>query len=141
LRQGELLALRWEDVDLEAGTLQVRRTLSEARSGRIFEAPESGRSRQIRLTTKATEALKKHRKRQLEERIARAGLWQEQGLVFPSSVGTPLGARNLQRHFKALLKRAELPQSFRFHTPITTNINLRVRLIPDGEIELEVELG
>jgi integrase len=115
LRQGELLALRWEDVDLEAGTLHVRRTLSEARSGRIFEAPKSAKGRQIRLTRKATEALKWHRKRQLEERMARAGLWQEQGLVFPSSVGTPLSARNLQRHFKAVLERAELPKSIRFH--------------------------
>jgi integrase len=114
LRQGELLALRWDDVDLEAGTIQVRRTLSEARAGRIFEAPKSGKGRQIRLTAKATEALKKHRKRQLEERMERAGLWQEQGLVFPSSVGTPLGARNLQRHFKALLRRAGLPE-IRFH--------------------------
>ncbi len=54
LRQGELLGLRWEDVDLEAGMLQVRRTLSEARTGRIFEAPKSGKGRQIRLTRKAT---------------------------------------------------------------------------------------
>jgi integrase len=48
LREGELLGLRWEDVDLEAGMLQVRRTLSEARTGRIFEAPKSGKGRQIR---------------------------------------------------------------------------------------------
>ncbi|MDQ3999719.1 MAG: site-specific integrase [Actinomycetota bacterium] len=120
LRLGELLALKWEDVDLEAGssatgTLQVRRVLSEARSGRIFEAPKSGKGRQIRLTRYATEALKRHRKRQLEERMKLAGLWQDQGLVFPSQVGTPLSARNLQRHFKALLKRAGLPQTIRFH--------------------------
>jgi site-specific recombinase XerD len=35
--------------------------------------------------------------------------------VFPSSVGTPLGARNLQRHFKAALERAGLPKTTRFH--------------------------
>jgi len=44
-----------------------------------------------------------------------AGLWRDQGLVFPSQVGTPLFARNLQRHFKNLLERAGLPKSFRFH--------------------------
>ena len=67
LRQGELLALKWEDVDLDAGsgTLQVRRTLSETRSGRVFEAPKSGKGRRIRLTRKAAEALRAHRKRQL----------------------------------------------------------------------------
>ena len=42
-------------------------------------------------------------------------LWQDQGLVFPSSVGTPLGARNLQRHFKTVLERAGLPKTTRFH--------------------------
>ena len=117
LREGELLALRWEDVDLEATVpvLQVRRILSEARSGRIFEAPKSGKGRSVRLTRKAAAALRAHRKRQLEERMARAGLWQDQGLVFPSGVGTPLSARNLQRHFKALLERAGLPKSTRFH--------------------------
>jgi integrase len=115
LREGELLALRWEDADLEASMLQVRRVLSEARSGRIFEAPKSGKGRSVRLTRKAIAALRVHRKRQLEERMARAGLWQEQGLVFPSSVGTPLSARNLQRHFKAMLERAGLPKSTRFH--------------------------
>ena len=118
LREGELLALRWEDVDLEATVpvLQVRRILSEARSGRIFEAPKSGKGRSVRLTRKAASALSAHRKRQqLEERMVRAGLWQDHGLVFPSGVGTPLSARNLQRHFKALLERAGLPKSTRFH--------------------------
>jgi integrase len=115
LRQGELLGLRWEDVDLEAGMLQVRRTLSEARTGRIFEAPKSGKGRQIRLTRKATEALRAHRGAQLEERRKLEGLWQDQGLGFPSQVGTLLSARNLQRHFKNLLERAGLPKSFRFH--------------------------
>lgn len=47
--------------------------------------------------------------------MARAGLWQAQGLVFPSSVGTPLTARNLQRHFKGALERVGLPKNTRFH--------------------------
>ena len=47
--------------------------------------------------------------RQLGERMARAGLWQDHGLVFPSSVGTPLFHRNVVRSFKAVLKRAGLP--------------------------------
>ena len=68
LRQGELLALRWEDLDLDTGMLQVRRTLSEARSGRIFEAPKSGKGRSIRLSQRAVSALRAHRKAQLEER-------------------------------------------------------------------------
>jgi integrase len=115
LRSGELLGLKWEDVDLEAGMLQVRRTLSEARSGRIFEAPKSGKGRRIQLTRMATEALRGHRKRQLEEKLRLGSLWQENGLVFPSQVGTPIGGRNLIRHFKIRLGRAGLPSTFRFH--------------------------
>jgi integrase len=59
-------------------------------------------------------ALRAHRKHQLEERMQKAGLWQEHGLVFPSSVGTPLLGGNLNRDFKSLLKRAALPD-IRFH--------------------------
>jgi integrase len=115
LRRGELQGLRWEDVDLEAGTLQIRRTLSEPKGGYIFEAPKSGKGRNIRLTRKATAALREHRRRQLEERMQKAGLWREQGLVFPSAVGTPLSGGNLNRAFKATLQRAGLPKSTRFH--------------------------
>jgi integrase len=115
LRRGELQGLKWEDLDLEAGALQVRRTLSEPRGGYIFEAPKSGKGRNIRLTQRARAALREHRKRQLEEKKRLGALWQENGLVFPSSVGTPLLGGNLNRAFKALLKRATLPLSFRFH--------------------------
>lgn len=115
VRAGELLGLRWEDVDLEAGMLQVRRTLSEARSGRIFEVPKSGKGRSIRLSKRASAALRSHRKRQIEEKLRLGSLWQENGLVFPSQVGTPIGGRNLIRHFKIRLKRAGLSSTFRFH--------------------------
>lgn len=117
LRQGELLGLRWEDLDLGDGrTLQVRRTLSETRAGRRFESPKSGKGRRVRLTRKATEALKRHRKHQVAERLRLAGLWQENDLVFPNQIGQPMNASNLVgRGFKPLLKRAGLPKTTRFH--------------------------
>ncbi len=115
MRRGELQGLKWEDLDLEAGTLQVRRTLSEPKGGWIFEAPKSGKGRNIRLTQKATAALREHRRRQLEERMEHGALWQDHGLVFPSGIGTPLLGGNLNRAFKATLRRAELPKSTRFH--------------------------
>jgi integrase len=115
LRRGELQGLKWEDLDLEAGTLQARRTLSEPKGGYIFEAPKSGKGRNIRLTQRAMVALREHRKRQLEERMERGTLWQDHGLVFPSSVGTPISGGNLNRAFKGTLQRAGLPKSTRFH--------------------------
>ena len=106
--------------------LQVRRTLSEPKGGYIFEAPKSGKGRNIRLTRKAVEALRAHRKRQLEERMERAGLWDEQGLVFPSEVGTPRLGGNLHRSFKAALSRAGLPE-IRFHDMRHTCATLLLR--------------
>jgi integrase len=110
-----LQGLKWEDLDFEAGTLQVRRTLSEPRGGYIFEAPKSGKGRNVRLTQKATLALREHRKRQIEGRMRLGTLWQDHGLVFPSGAGTPLSGGNLNRAFKALLRRAGLYSVIRFH--------------------------
>jgi integrase len=110
LREGELLGLRWEDVDLAAGTLSVRRTLSQARIGHMFEAPKNGNGRNVRLTSGAVEALKRHRAGQNGEQIRMGSLWQDHGLVFPSQQGTTMNASNLTaRSFKSLLKRAGLP--------------------------------
>ena len=114
LRRGELQGFKWEDLDLNAGTLQVRRTLSEPKGGYVFEAPKSGKGRNIRLTQRAVAALREHRKRQLEERMQHAGLWQDHGLVFTSGIGTPLLGGNLNCSFKATLQRAGLPE-IRFH--------------------------
>ncbi len=116
LRQGELLGLKWEDVDLEAGTLKVRRTLATAKGGPQLTAPKTKSSRRtVRLTQSTVNALKSHLKRQLGE-IDRAGsLWRENGLIFASETGDPLDRRNVTTHrFKPLLKRAGLPQ-IRFH--------------------------
>src|SRR5687767_4505217 len=70
---------------------------------------------QYTLTQSAVAALRTHRRRQLEERIYKADLWQEQELVFPSTVGTPLWGGNLNRTCKATLQCAGLPKSTRFH--------------------------
>jgi integrase len=120
LRHGELQGLKWEDLDLEAATLQVRRTLSEPRSGYIFEAPKSGKGRSVRLTRKATSALKEHRKRQIGETMQLGTLGNDHGLVFPSGTGTPLSGGNLNRAFKALLSRAGLSSVIRFHDLLHT---------------------
>ncbi len=117
LRIGELLALRWQDVDLEAGgaTLSVRRTKSTAKSGPVFTTPKNGKGRSIKLTRHAVEALKAHRAAQNAERLKAGSLWQDNGLVFCTHGGRPLDSHNVARtSFKPLLERAGLPD-IRFH--------------------------
>jgi integrase len=116
LRQGELLALRWDDVDLDAGTLRVNRTLAVTKNGPSFTAPKTAKSRRsVRLTGGAVEALKRHGGRQAQEIMKSDTLYRDQGLVFASEVGTPLNRHNLgRRSFKPLLERAGLPD-VRFH--------------------------
>jgi integrase len=122
LRQGELLALRWADVDLERRTLTVRHTLEHiplSAKGREaayeFAEPKSRAGRRtLPLIAAAAEALAAQRVRCLELRLAAGTRWREHDLVFPSSIGTPLGARNLYRDYQKLLAEAGLPRK-RFH--------------------------
>jgi integrase len=116
MRQGELLALKWEDVDLNRGVVHVKRTLVRSRGRIALGEPKTKKSRRpVNLTNVAVEALKTHLGQQLEE-IQRLGdLYRDDGLVFTSGVGTLVNPSNLRRRsFEPLLHRAGLPQ-IRFH--------------------------
>jgi len=115
MRQGELLALKWRDIDLDGAALQVRSTLQRTRDGFEFSEPKTARSRrQIALTRAAVEALRLHRASQLEERL-RCPYWQNAEIVFATEAGTPIEAGNMiRRSFQPLLARAGLPR-IRFH--------------------------
>ncbi len=116
MRQGELLGLGWEDADLEAGTVRVRRTLTLTRGGPRLTEPKTPRSRRsIRLTASAVDALGRHRERQENERAAAGEKWEERGLVFATRIGTPIRRAKLHAEsWKPLLRRAGLPDT-RFH--------------------------
>jgi integrase len=116
LRQGELLGLKWDDIDLEVGTLQVRRTLTTAKGGPVLSEPKTkGSRRTVRLSVTASEALRSHLDRQLGEIDQAGDLWRENGLIFASKSGSPLSRQHVTAHrFKPLFKRAGLPE-MRFH--------------------------
>jgi integrase len=116
MRQGELLALRWKDVDLEAGALQVQATLQRTKDGFRFDSPKTaGSRRRISLTATASEALRRHRAAQNAARLRLGPAWEDNGLVFANEVGRPIEAGNLlRRSFWPLLEKAELPR-IRFH--------------------------
>ena len=108
MREGELLGLKWEDVDLDRDVLRLRRALVRE-GGRVvlgdLKTPKSRRS--VRLTHAATNALRNHLGRQLEEMGRMGSLYQPGGLVFATESGTLINPSNLRnRSFKPLLKRA-----------------------------------
>jgi integrase len=111
LRPGELTGLLWADIDLDAKppTIAVSGAMKRGPDGRVkrgqVKRSKDGR-RTIALPPTAVEALKAHRKRQLEERLAAGSEWKEGGLVFPSQAGTPLDPSRVRRTFTRITKRA-----------------------------------
>ena len=110
LRPGELLAVGGRG----PGPGRPARAPGPFR-GRVHHAEDEAEPEEDRPQCRERSALKRHRTRQLEERMTRAGLWQDHGLVFSSSVGTPLSHRNVVRSFKAVLRRAGLPAAIRLY--------------------------
>ena len=101
--------------ELRAALVETRRKLKAVQMTLRFAEPKSARSRRtITLPAVAATALREHRTRQLEERLAAGGRWRDSGLVFTTTIGTPLDPRNVDRQFKAILKAAGLP-AIRFH--------------------------
>ena len=118
MREGELLALRWADVDLEHATLSVRMNVQETEGRYIVAETKTTYSRRnIALTRTACEALRAHHIRQDEERGTLGAFWDRSlDLVFPNGFGGIMIPHNLaKRSFKRHLARAGLSTEIRFH--------------------------
>lgn len=117
MRRGELLALRWEDVDLAAGVLTVQHTLTWAKgSVWTLTSPKTRASRRrVGLSQTCVEALRHHRARQNEVRLTAGKAWADHRFVFTGPDGRPLrGNHILSRDFHPLLQQAGLP-TIRLH--------------------------
>ncbi len=117
LRKGELLALRWEDVDLDGGVLHVRQNVQRLPEvGLVFGPPKSDKSRRIiPLPAVLGEgAPNAPRPNQAAEALALGPAWVDSGLVFTSTVGTVIEPRNLNRLFDQLITKAGV-RRIRFH--------------------------
>jgi integrase len=109
LRPGELCGLAWEDVDLDAAVLHVRRSLKlEAGRLRLGERKTRRSYRALDLPGPVVEALRAHRVRQVGEWLRAGRAWIDSGLGFTTSVGTPVDPANLRRWFAALTEGAGL---------------------------------
>lgn len=109
LRRGELVALRWDDIDLRSRQLDVRQTIRRIDGKLQTIKPKASRSlRTVVLPRLAVRHLEKHKKRQDMERASLGALWQEHGLVFASSLGTPIEPRSVNQRWENLRRRAGL---------------------------------
>jgi integrase len=114
-RRGEVVGLRWADLDLEAGTASIRQAIVMVARRPTFQGPKTGRGRRlIRLDAATVAALRAHRKAQAEERLAWGAAWTDHGLVFCQEDGQPLNPETVAKWFQAHSRAAGLPR-IRFH--------------------------
>ena len=110
LRRGEALGLRWSDIDFDQQTLRVTNSVERIKGELRLSEPKTRQSRRVlHIPDPLIRKLKEHRARQLEHKMSLGPKWVENNLVFPSSIGTLLEPRNLNRHFESLLVKAKLP--------------------------------
>lgn len=115
MRRGEMLALRWDDVDFRKQTLAIRRTVTRGFDGIGFGEPKSAAGRrQLAIPAVCVDALRSHRARQNEQRLALGTAWNDLDLVFERGDGTILHPNIVSRRFKRIAADIGLPV-IRFH--------------------------
>jgi len=131
MRRGELLGLSWDDLDLDRGTLAVRRTLSRGKGGtwEMGQPKTASGRRSIALPASCAGALRKHRAAQNATRLRLGELWEDHRFVFMNETGGPLHVNSLVGHFRKLIDAAGVP-IIRFHDLRHTSATL---LLAAGE--------
>src|SRR5262245_23712247 len=117
MRRGEILALRWRDLDLKAGLLRVRQTLvrvknhdatvSDRKTRLLFQEPRTDHARRtIPVPEDIVETLKHRKTRQAQEKLLLGEAYEDDGLVFCQRDGRPIAPRNFTRHYERLRQQA-----------------------------------
>lgn len=111
LRRGEILALRWPDIDFDNAVVRVRRSLEQVRGGLRFKEPKSARGRRaVALPGIALEALRRHRLNQRKERLLFGASYRDQDLVCARPHGTPMDPGEVTAGFAALVRTVDVPR-------------------------------
>jgi integrase len=133
LRPGEAAGLRWEDLDLEAGTLAVtgsmKRTDREGGGYELVRGPvkkSTGGQRTLRLPRSLLPVLREQRRRQAAERLAAGPVWEDHGLVFASEAGTPLDPSNVRRAVKSVATGARITWTVQPYTARHTAVSVLI---------------
>jgi integrase len=110
LRRGEILALRWRDVDLEAGSFRVVASLQRVGADLVFLPPKTDRARRtVGLPASTVALLRRHRKEQAERRLLLGEAWSDLELVIERGDGEPFPPDSLSRDWYRLVRRVGLP--------------------------------
>lgn len=124
LRRAEVLGLRWADIDLEQERLQVTQTLQRVEGALQSLPPKTRHSRRtIPLPPPCLDALCQHRARQDRERLALGPAWADSGLVFTTTIGSPIEPDNLRRSWDKVRGATGDPPA-RFHDLRHTCVSL-----------------
>ena len=111
MRRGELLGLRWQDVDLDGAVLNIQQTAQRIRgTGIVFRQPKTRLSRRaIALSAEAVAVLRRQRRTQAEGRLLAGAAYEDRDLVFATGLGSPLGPENVLRTWYGVVEAAGLP--------------------------------
>ncbi|WP_137686224.1 site-specific integrase [Thermosporothrix hazakensis] len=150
MRRGELLGLRWADIDFANSILSVRRTVDYiAHYGYVETEPKTKASRrQIALPSFLLRMLQEHRVKQLEQRLKQGDKWKDQDLVFPNLQGGYYSSRYLLKVFQKILQDAKLPH-MHFHDLrhsaatllLSMGVNMKVIQALLGHSNVSITLG
>jgi len=132
LRQGEMLALKWENIDFRNYSISIKEAISRTKAeGLIFKSPKTKKSkRTLPIPKEAAIALRLWRIVQRKAKLATGAEYQEQGLVFTTSNGTIIYPRNFTRRFYAVRTKAGLSSDINLHALRHT---YATRLLENGE--------
>jgi len=140
MRQGEILGLRWQDLDLDKSVVHVVRTLTRERGEHVFGPPKSDSGvRDIPLSSQTVEALKTHRVAQARDRLAMGRSYNNQDLVIARTTGEVMSQPILREKFIDLVAKVGIGQ-IRFHDLRHTHASLLLELGENMKV-IQEQLG
>lgn len=128
MRRGEILGLKWSDIDFERCVIHVQRTLYKTKEKIIFQEPKTrGSKRSIVISSSVIAALRRHRAKQNEIRLKLGPAYKDHDLVLASWTGSPVDPSDMNKDFRAAIRLAGVP-AIRFHDLRHTHATLLLQL-------------